>query len=51
MSIVFGECCRIIGKDGIEVRDIFMLVMDFMVKEKGIYVVFFKLIFEEVWNK
>lgn len=51
LSTVLGECCRTTGKDGIEVRDIFMSVMDSMVKEKGTHVAFSKLISEEAWNK
>ena len=51
LSTVLGECCRTTGKDGIQARDIFMSVMDSMVKEKGTHVAFSKLISEEAWNK
>ena len=51
LSTVLGECCRTTGKDGNQAHDIFMSVMDSMVKEKGSHVAFSKLISEEAWNK
>ena len=51
LSTVLGECCCTTGKDGIQACDIFMSVMDSMVKEKGTHVAFSKLISEEAWNK
>lgn len=51
IGFVFGECCLFIKKVGSDVWEVFSLVMEIVVKEKGVKVVFLKFILEDVWEE
>lgn len=48
MGFILGECCINGGKDIVKVKEVVCFVFDIMIKEKGVCVIFLKLLLEEI---
>ena len=51
LSRVLGECCSMMGKDGVKAPDILISVFDFFVEEKGACAAFPNVVSEKAWAK